>query len=100
MTVVYWELLPDVQVCQGPTRAHCTQHTVRPGLREPIVAEAADRRKEAAISRLLKPPVPNSSKPLLLAQGLLAITFGMFWILNQGGLKGFWLMWMNEPRDA
>lgn len=63
MTVVYWELLPDVQVCQGPTRAHCTQHTVRPGLREPIVAEAADRRKEAAISRLLKPPSQTALSP-------------------------------------
>lgn len=47
MTLVYWELLPDVQVFQGPTRAHCTQHTVHPGHREPIVTEAADRRKEA-----------------------------------------------------
>lgn len=88
--MVYWELLPDVQVCQGPARAHRTQHTVHPGHREPIVTEAVERRKEAAISRLLKSPIPNSSKALLLAQQLASYHF---WdILDPSGLCG----WMSQ----
>lgn len=70
MTVVHWELSPDVQVFQGPARAHGTQHTVHPSHRELVVAEAVERRREATVSRQLKSPAQDSSKPLFLAQQL------------------------------
>lgn len=65
--LVHREFPPDVQLCQGPACARCTQHAVQPGHREPIVAEAVESTRETAVSRQLK---PRQLQPLPLAQQL------------------------------
>lgn len=51
MTGVHCKLSPDMQVCQVAAHAHCPQHAVHPFHREPVVTEAMERKRKAAISR-------------------------------------------------